>query len=1277
MMERLRRTASRHVVITFFVIMCGIIAFLLYSNKTQKERAHFSEQLSNLDIAYRASVRMYRLAMDGLFANRINQPDVLDLVARAEDATPSERNLIRGKLYRRLEPAYRSMQAQNLRQMHFHLADGSSFLRFYLPDRYGDTPTDDRPLILLSNASHNVLFGFEIGRTTGGFRYVYPLWSQGRFLGSVEMVMTSKAIRDAMAELDPSREFLFLLSRPLADRLLLPEQRELYADATLHPGYLVEANNENLENSPPSLSEAVSSLNNKLRTSQSVQNAMAQGLSVATSAETNGVSYSIVILPLKDVKGHISGYIVSYAPDPVVKNFTVEFYLFLSGSLIALALISILLARLRERSQALKSEQSRKTAMFNALAEGAYVQDDQGVITEVNPAASHILGYSYDEFIGQSAHELLHRHEDNDCLPREQCPFYLKIHAGEPYDSTETFRHKDGRLLLVEVASRPILKEGEATYSISAFHDVTHRMEIERELRESEELQRSVMESLPIGMVIIDPKTRVIEQVNSAAAFMFGAPPEAICGHRCHQFLCPANEYACPIGDLGQTVDNSDRLMIRADGSEIPVLKTVTVISLRGEPKYLECLVDISARKDAEDNLIKVNKELELAIAKAERLAEKAAAASTAKSNFLANMSHEIRTPLNGVISMLNLLEETRLTNEQHEFLNMAGTSAESLLAVINDILDFSKIEAGHLELLSQPFDLELETHRLMALFASRANEKDLELLERFDPAAPRTVVGDKLRLRQVLSNLLSNAIKFTEYGHVFLDVQKIFLDEARLGLRFVVEDTGIGIPEEKLGDIFDQFTQVDESAARRFGGTGLGLAICRHLVEMMGGTLQVKSTYGEGTTFFFDITLPLGEEKRERSAELPFLHGIRILVVDPSPINRRICSDLFNTWGVAHDLTDGVSSAWKQIEASLESASTYDCVLLDHSPGHLSDFDFIKAFQQDARFLQTRIILIASLGVHEEAPWIDHPGVCTVLTKPFSASDLYNALRSCIAEIADHEEWTGVGEQDAGMAFLDSQDAPRLQVLLVDDHPINRKAGSLLLTRLGCDVTMADNGAKALELVRERSFDMVFMDVQMPVMDGFEATRAIRRLGGRFSSLPIIALTANALEGDKERCLRAGMTDYLCKPMQKQDLVELLENYKKQPGVNGEHAGASPVGQRSVFDPDALVARYENDLDMARELLALFREETPGEIQKLHHAIKCHDAEADTVAHRLKSPCAYITAYRMEQLCKEVMHAVGSARWDQAEMLYDELSLAWKDFEKASSDWLEAPSTL
>ena len=576
-------------------------------------------------------------------------------------------------------------------------------------------------------------------------------------------------------------------------------------------------------------------------------------------------------------------------------------------------------------------------------------------------------------------------------------------------------------------------------------------------------------------------------------------------------------------------VTNFESEIYRKDGLTIWISENARAVrDASGTLLYYEGTVEeITERKNSEE---------------LHRQKEAAVAASHAKSEFLANMSHEIRTPLNGVIGMLELLSGTTLNVQQQRYARVAKTSADALLSLINDILDFSKIEAGKLDLDAVDFDLHLLLEDMTEMFAQRVEAKGLELALHILPDVPAVVSGDPDRLRQVLVNLINNAIKFTERGEVVIRAWAEYnLDDDAL-VRFSVTDTGIGIPRDRMHRLFKSFSQVDTSTTRKYGGTGLGLAVSQRLVELMGGIIGVESEPGRGSTFSFNVRLGRRPDAYRRGQTLPGLSGLRVLGVDDNATNLEILESVLAGWGFEYETAPDGPTAIKIMHRAAAAGRPFQLAILDMQMPGMDGLQLAERIKQSPDLNKTVLLILTSLGQHMSADQMNSIGLSGYLTKPLRQSRLFDAIVDATA-----------GEVCAAGALLPTQDdeseqSARLgaaRILLAEDNEVNQIVAYEILARAGCHCDIANNGREAFEAVKARHYDVVLMDCQMPQMDGFEATRAIRaheadQAGGETASkrTPIIALTANAVKGDREQCLQAGMDGYVTKPIHPQELL-------------------------------------------------------------------------------------------------------------------------------------------
>src|SRR5881409_1391606 len=656
----------------------------------------------------------------------------------------------------------------------------------------------------------------------------------------------------------------------------------------------------------------------------------------------------------------------------------------------------------------------------------------------------------------------------------------------------------------------------------------------------------ALIASTPVAIAVLDDR-RSIRSVNPAFETLFGYSTAEAVGASIDALIVP-DSLRSESSDLEARARAGEIVRVeierrRKDGRPIQVRLSAAAVKAAPEGGLVALYEDISDRKAAEQ-----------AMRAARELAERVA---RARSAFLANMSHEIRTPMNAVLGFVELVLDTELQVEQRRALELVRSSSEALLTILNDILDYSKIEAEHLELESIPFDLPKVVHATATLLAVRAREKHLELTVDVTPDVPHLVRGDPTRVRQVLMNLIGNAIKFTERGEVDVSASAVRRDRDQATVQFRVRDTGIGISEQQLATIFQEFTQADASMTRRYGGTGLGLAISRRLVALMGGELTVTSEVGRGSEFNFTLRFPLEAAQTAARATVS-LGGRRLLVVDDNETNRRIVRDMLGAEGMAVHEAPRADAGLEALRRAARAGTPYDLAILDAQMPDQDGFELATAVRADRALAATRLLILTSAGQRGDGERCRQLGIQAYLTKPIARADLVEAVGTVLAGTA-----SAPGAADLVTRHSIAESRHALRVLLAEDNLVNQQVATAMLLKRGHQVDVVSNGREAVEAVARGRYDVVLMDIQMPEMDGFEATANIRALPqGR--TLPIIALTAHALSGERERCLERGMSGYLAKPFKAHDLFAAVEGRGPQAADSG--VAPSPAVDLAAF---------------------------------------------------------------------------------------------------------------
>ena len=911
----------------------------------------------------------------------------------------------------------------------------------------------------------------------------------------------------------------------------------------------------------------------------------------------------------------------------------------------------------RRASAALADSEQRYRLVVENLSEVVFQMDAARNWTYLNTAWEEFTHYTVSETLGRPASEFI----APDDHPRV-IELFRSLQEGEAESARSEVRYltRSGQPRWAELVVR-VLKDpaGQVTGFAGSATDVHDRRQAEVQLRDQLRFVQDLIEVIPNPIYFKDPDGRYIG-FNKAFGTFFGIKRQAWVGKSLFDLLPPEEAtwhqaqddkllreggvqiYEAELHDRnGQAHDALYHKTIfnKSDGSPAGVLGIIT---------------DITERKHFEAELLRAKVTAEMA--------------NRAKSDFLANMSHEIRTPMNAIIGMTDLVLDTDLGKEQAEYLKMVKSSADALLTIINEILDFSKIEAGKLDLEKIPFSLRDGVGLSVRTLSQRALEKGLDLRYEVHCGVPDSLSGDPHRLRQVLINLVSNALKFTAKGEVVVSVRPVEVRADTATLAFSVRDTGIGIDAEKQKLIFEAFSQADSSTTRRYGGTGLGLAISTRLVQYMGGELTVDSQPGEGSTFSFTARFALAPICAAHKAQLETLDALPVLVVDDNAANRQLLTDMLKNWRMKPLAVDSAAEAYEALADSVRRGRPFRVVLLDSRMPDIDGFSAVPLLRDSEGPRPPTLLMLTSAGERGDAARCRELGIAGYLMKPIVQSELLDAIMTALGETAD------AGEHALITRHSLRENKRRLNILLAEDNPVNRTLAVRVLEKLGHTVTVTTDGTEAVDKIQSsgEGFDAVLMDVQMPMMGGFEATQAIRDwelAAGGTRHTPIIAMTAHAMSGDRERCLEAGMDDYVSKPIQTSALVEALARVEK----NSTDAPTPPAPPpppptvAGVYDRDRVLDNVGGDLDLLRQIAGMFLDDYGGALADLDRAAQGGVADKlYSVAHSIKGTVANFGADKavaatiaLEKCCKSGDLSAVPALAETIKAAVEELAMA------------------
>ncbi len=939
-----------------------------------------------------------------------------------------------------------------------------------------------------------------------------------------------------------------------------------------------------------------------------------------------------------------------------------------------------LLKQTRQQAATVAAAEERSRLILGSVDEGISGVNTEGLLEFLNPAGARMLGYEPDELIGQPTHSRIHyKYADGRPLPLEECSIYQTAQDGQARAVTdEVLWRKDGTSFPVEYTATPIRRGHEVVGSVVAFRDITERLKAEKRLQ----FTQYAVDNAADAVFWINPADGTIEYANEAASRTLGFPREQLLTMN----IADINPNATPERLAAMVEELREKhSLIREDKSKTSSGHVYDVEITIFLAEYLDRQLMVANVKDITDRKLAETEML--------RAKEMAESATRTKSDFLANMSHEIRTPMNAVIGLTHLALKTDLTRKQEDYLTKIRSAAQALLGIINDILDFSKIEAGKLDIEKADFQMEDVLNNLSSIVSQKAQEKNLEFLISAQHDIPPNLIGDPLRLGQILINLVNNAVKFTDKGEVVVGVTLEENAGERVMLRFSVRDSGIGMTPEQSARLFQAFAQADSSTTRKYGGTGLGLSISKKLVEMMDGTIWAESEYGMGSTFIFTAWFGVGSETAHKKRFIPDIAGLRALVVDDNEQAREILTENLRLFALRAESVSSGEDAIRELVAA-DATDPYGLVLMDWQMPGMDGLEASQIIKRGGRLQHIpEISIVTAFGREDIRAKAAEIGIDNYLLKPISPSMLYDSLMDIFATAQEDKESKHHKE------VTSTADATGIRILLVEDNEMNQQVATELLQSAGAIVTIANHGGEAVDILTAKEepppFDVVFMDMQMPVMDGLTATKLLRTKP-YLEKLPIIAMTAHALIEERQRCLDAGMNDHVSKPIDPDVLFATLMRWAHPHRPEAKETEAPAVKQATA--PAEVIVPEIEDVDVAggikrvagnkklyRSLLTQFAEKQGDAGNQISEALKSGDDKlAERIAHTVKGVAGnlgistvQLSAAMVEKAVREHDPAMNDLLTDFTKLLQSQVSKVAAALGGAQPDSSAAPATM